>query len=383
MHYKITAYKVQGFARYEMLNFAHLKITVSIVKKFTPGILSLFILCVMISCSSKESKKEAGIKQAPSGPPPTRTDVFIVSTTSVSDNISLPGSIIANEVTEIHPEISGRLTYLNIAEGQSVGKGALLGTIYDGDLRAQLSKLSVQLKQAQQTAKRYEELLKIQGVSQQEYDEHVLNISNIKADMAIVQSNIKRTEIRAPFAGVLGLKSVSPGAYVTPATILTTLRQNSQLKLDFSLPEKYAPKIQVGQLVYFKTEDGTKNYSAKIMATERGIAEDSRSLNVRAIVVNNDGKILPGNFVEVTTNFAPDPNGIMVPTQAIIPQARGKKIAVYRNGTSSFEDVETGLRDTSMVQITSGLKVGDTIIVSGIMSLKPNGKVKLGNIINK
>lgn len=211
----------------------------------------------------------------------------------------------------------------------------------------------------------------------------MLNISNIKADMAIVHSNIKRTEIRAPFSGALGLKLVSPGAYVTPATILTTIRQNTQLKLDFSLPEKYAIKIQVGQLVYFKMENNAKEYSAKIMATERGIAEDSRSLNVRALVMNNDGKILPGNFVEVTTNFAPDPNAIMVPTQAVIPQARGKKIALFKEGTAFFQDVETGLRDTSMVQITRGLKVGDTIIVSGIMSLRPNSKVSLGKIVNK
>lgn len=346
-------------------------------------LLFLIFVSILTSCSSKESKNGVASKGAPSGPPPTRTDVFIVGTSPLSDNISLPGSIIANEVTEIHPEISGRLTYLNISEGQPVGKGTLLGKIYDGDLRAQLSKLAIQLQQAQRTAKRYEELLKIQGVSQQEYDEHLLSISNIQADMAIVQSNIKRTEIRAPFSGTLGLKSVSPGAYVTPATILTSIRQNTQLKLDFSLPEKYATKIQVGQLVYFKMENNDKEYSAKILATERGITEDSRSLNVRALLVNNDGKIMPGNFVEVTTNFAPDPTAIMVPTQAVIPQARGKKIAIFRNGISVFETVETGLRDTSMVQITSGLKVGDTIIVSGIMSLKPNGKVTLGKVINK
>ena len=119
--------------------------------------------------------------------------MFIVSATPLSDNISLPGNILANEVSEIHPEISGRLTLLNIAEGKTVAAGELLGKIYDGDLRAQLSKLSIQLQQAQRTAKRYEELLKIQGVSQQEYDEHLLNISNIIADMAIVHSNINRT----------------------------------------------------------------------------------------------------------------------------------------------------------------------------------------------
>ncbi|MBP6989007.1 MAG: efflux RND transporter periplasmic adaptor subunit, partial [Ferruginibacter sp.] len=198
------------------------------MKNFSfPYLISILFLGIFASCSSKKSGLEAQAKKGPIAPPVLNTDMFIVAATPLSDNISLPGNILANEVSEIHPEISGRLTLLNIAEGKTVAAGELLGKIYDGDLRAQLSKLSIQLQQAQRTAKRYEELLKIQGVSQQEYDEHLLNISNIKADMAIVHSNIKRTEIRAPFSGALGLKLVSPGAYVTPATILTTIRQNT------------------------------------------------------------------------------------------------------------------------------------------------------------
>ncbi len=230
---------------------------------------------------------------------------------------------------------------------------------------------------AEQTAKRYQELLKIDGVSQQEYDLQALQINNIKADMAIVRSNITRTEVRAPFAGVLGLKNVSPGAYITPQTILTTIRQNSQLKLDFTLPEKYSGKISTGQLINFAAEGNSKNYAARVIATEAAVTEESRSLQVRALVTNNDGKLLPGAFVKVKTQFAPDPNAIMIPSQAIIPQARGKKVAVYRSGIASFEDVTTGVRDSAMVQITTGFKVGDTIITTGLMSLKPNGKVEL------
>lgn len=336
----------------------------------------ILTLITLAACNSKKDKISANTK--PAGPPPVpKVEAFIIKTSALSDNVKLPGSIIANEATEIHPEISGRLTYLNIAEGRSVGTGALIGKIYDGDLRAQLNKLNIQLQTAQRTAKRYEELLKIQGVSRQEYDMHVLDINTIRADMAIVQSNLKRTEIRAPFSGVLGLKNISPGAYVTPASVLTTIRQNSQLKLDFTLPEKYAAKIKPGQLVHFTVENNPKLYGAKIAATEMSISEESRSLNVRAVVVNNDGAIMPGAFVEVQTNFDPDPNAIMVPTQAVVPQAKGKKVVVYRNGSVTFDNVETGLRDSSMVQVTSGLKVGDTIIISGLMGLKPGGKVEI------
>lgn len=338
----------------------------------------IFIICIS-SCGKKEKKISANSKAA-AAPPPPRVQGFIVKTRAISEDLDLPGSVIANEMTEIHPEISGRLTYLNTAEGKTVSRGTLLGKIYDGDLTAQLNKLNVQARVAEQTASRYAQLLKISGVSQQEYDLQRLSISNIRADMAIVRSNITRTEIRAPFSGVLGLKMISPGAYVTPATVLTTIRQNAQLKIDFTLPERYAAKLKSGSLVDFSVEGDQKKYTARVIATEMGINEETRSLHVRALVLNNNGEILPGAFVKVKTKFDPDPNAIMIPSQAIVPQARGKKVIVYRGGKISFDDVETGIRDSSMVQIISGLKAGDTIITTGIMSLKPNGKVILGKV---
>jgi len=332
------------------------------------------------SCGRNDKKKEAAAAK-PMGAPNMKVDGFVVTASSLTDNLELPGSIISNESTTINPEISGRLVYLNATEGKPVGKGTLLAKIYDGDLVAQLNKLKVQVQVAEQTAKRYEELLKINGISQQEYDLEVLNINNLKADMNIVRSNIMRTEIRAPFNGTLGLKNISPGAYVTPMTIITTIRQNSQLKLDFTLPERYSNKVRTGQLVSFTAEGSSKNYHATIIATESGVSEDNRSLIVRSIVTNNDGRILPGQFVKVKTNFDPEPDALMVPSQAIIPQARGKKVAIYSNGVANFEDVETGARDSANVQVLTGLKVGDTIITTGLMSLKPGGKVQLNKVI--
>lgn len=339
----------------------------------------LFLSLIITSCGSKDNKA-ASAKKPAGGPPSSRLSAWVVKASPLVDNLELPGSIIANESSPVNPEISGRLTYLNINEGRTVSKGTLLAKIYDGDLKAQLNKLQVQIKVQEQTVRRYEELLKIQGVSQQEYDLAKLQISNLQADMAIVRSNIMRTEIRAPFSGTLGLKQVSPGAYVTPATVLTSIRQNSVLKLDYTLPERYSNKISIGKLISFVKEGSGKVYNAKIIATESGVSEENRSLNVRAQVIDNDGSILPGQFVKVRTNFDPDPNAIMVPSQAIIPQARGKKVAVYRNGVADFVDVTTGARDSANVQVIAGLKVGDTIITTGLMSLKPNGKVMLGKV---
>lgn len=348
------------------------------IKKYFSLLILLTVCILMISCSGKKGK-ETTMK----GPPPNmsqKVEGFVVRATSINDNLELPGSLLANEATEIHPEISGRLTYLNIAEGKNVGRGTLLAKIYDGDLVAQLNKLNVQLKQAKQTLVRYEELLKIDGVSRQEFDLRTLDISNIQADIAIVRSNILRTQIKAPFSGSLGLKNVSPGAYVTPATVITTLRQNSDLKIDFSIPEAYTDKLKIGSLVNFTIDGVDKTYTARITASEMGISLENRSLLVRATVIKPDNSLLPGGFVKVKTNFEPDNNALMIPSQAILPQARGKQVVVYRNGVAFFEDIKTGLRDSAMVQVTNGLKVGDTIITSGLMSLRPQAKIELSGL---
>lgn len=339
----------------------------------TPSLLLVFIV-LLTACSSKEKKTTA---KSSGPPPPPRVEAWVVTPKALSENIELPGNILANEETGIQPEISGRLTYLNTAEGRNVGRGALIAKIYDGDLKAQLNKLNVQLKVQEQTIKRYEELLKINGVSQQEYDMIKLQSNNIRADMAIVQSNIRRTEIRAPFSGTLGLRMVSPGAYVTPQTVLTTIRQSGDLKLDFTLPERYTSRLNTGQLVNFTSEGSDKVYQARVTARESGISETDRSLRIRARVINPDRDLLPGNFATVRLAFEPDPSAIMIPSQAVIPQARGKQVAIYRDGKAAFEDVITGVRDSAMVQITNGLKAGDTIILTGLMRLKPNDKVTI------
>ena len=338
---------------------------------------SLTYILVLSACGNADKKTAL-----PPAAKPTiqKVEGYIVKTTLISNDVELPGTLIANETTDIHAELSGRLVYLNINEGQTVSRGTVLARIFDGDLQAQLKKLNVQVAVAEQTVKRMGELLKIGGVSQQEYDLSVLQVNTIRADMEIVRTNISRTVVRAPFTGTMGLKNISTGAYITPAITISTIRQNSQLKLDFTLPEKFTSGMKTGQLVDFTVEGNPKKYTAKIMATESGLEENTRSLNVRAIVINNDGKLLPGIFAKVKSDFNPDPNGLMIPSQAILPQARGKKVIVYHNGTAMFTDVTTGIRDSSFVQVITGLKEGDTIITTGLMSLKPDAKIEISKI---
>lgn len=334
------------------------------------------------SCSN-EAKKQASAQQAIDPRPPARVDAFIVNTKALSESIEMPGNIVADESTEIHPEVSGRITQLHVREGVVVKRGALLAKIYDGDLQAQRRKLEVQLKIAQSTQARTEQLVKIGGISRQDYDLTLLNASNLRADLDIIRTSIAKTEIRAPFSGKLGLKGVSTGAYVTPASIITTIQKTSGLRIDFNVPEKYVSQIKKEQYVNFTVAGNSRAYTAVVAATESGIAENTRSLTVRARVKGDETGLVPGGFAKVILSFAPDENALMIPTQAIIPQARGKKVYVYRNGKATFIEVETGMRDSSNVQITSGLQKGDTVIITGLLGLKPDAKVTVKQITNK
>lgn len=334
------------------------------------------------SCGSKEKKI-----QPPGGPgaktPPMKVDGYLIRFQPFQENIDVPGTIVANETTEIHPEVAGRIVQLNVREGMQVGKGTVLAKLYDGDLQAQLKKVQVQLALAEKTEERQAQLLKIQGISQQDYDISLLQVNNLRADIGILQTSIAKTVVRAPFSGKIGLNKVSPGAYVSPASVIATISQTDQLKLDFSIPEKYTGQIKVGQLVTFSIEGADKEFGAKVMATEASVMENTRTLTVRASVMGKDPALLPGAFAKVQLSFDPDPNTILIPTQAVLPQARGKKVVLYKGGTAIFADVTTGLRDSARIQITDGLKEGDTIVVTGLLSIRPEAKIQIGKIVNE
>jgi membrane fusion protein (multidrug efflux system) len=342
------------------------------------SIIFFLSLIILSACSSK--KKDANLKAAPNRNMPVSVVGYIVKPSTISNYVEAPGNLLPFESTELHPEVSGRVVYLNINEGSSVKKGTLLMKLFDGDLQAQLKKLQVQLSITQKTVERQGELLKISGISQQEYDLSGLDVNNIKADIDVIRTNILKTEIRAPFDGRLGLRNISMGAYVTPTSIITTIQQVDKLKLEFTIPEKYSRNVSVGQSLTFSIEGFDRKFNARIIATEATVSEDNRSLRIRAQVTSKDTKLIPGAFAKVILDFGEDKNALMIPSQAIIPGSRNKQVIIHRAGIANFTVVETGIRDSAKVQITSGLAAGDTIVITGILSVKPESKLKISKI---
>lgn len=342
----------------------------------------VLLLALGTSCGGKKKKIAAPQQAGPGKSPIIRVDGYIVKPQPFEENIEVPGTVVANETAEIHPEASGRIVQLNVVEGSFVGKGALLAKLYDGDLRAQLNKLQVQLALAEKTEERQAQLLKIQGISQQDYDISLLQVNSLKADIGILQTSIAKTVVRAPFSGKIGLNKIAPGSYVTPSSVIATISQTDQLKLDFTVPEKYTGQIKQGQLVNFSIQGSKKELGAKVVATEANVMETTRTLTVRAAIIGKDAALIPGAFAKVKLVFDADPNTMLIPTQAVLPQARGKKVILYKAGTAIFADVVTGIRDSARVQITEGLQPGDTVVVTGLLSVRPEAKIQIGRIVN-
>jgi membrane fusion protein (multidrug efflux system) len=347
---------------------------------FEKKLVNLFIITVvsgiLYSCHSGVTDQKPGARQAVS----LRVEGIIVNPSVLDQTIAISGTLKPFEETVLMPEVAGRIVDINLAEGGFAKKGTILIKLFDGDLQAQLKKSQSQLELEEQTEKRQSELMKVNGISQLDLDQTILQINSIKADIEVLNVQIHKTEVHAPFDGTIGLRNVSIGAQVTPSTALATIRDVKHLKLDFSVPEKYSSIIKPGYKVTFTVQGDEKKYIATVMATEQGIESDTRNLNGRAIVESNTTSLIPGEFANVELRLNENKDALMVPTEAVIPQARTKQLIVAKNGKASFVTIVTGIRNSSSVQVISGINPGDTVVTTGILFLKPNAALKFSKV---
>jgi membrane fusion protein (multidrug efflux system) len=341
-------------------------------------LLFAFVLLLGASCESKKENPAAAGRPRMQGP--VTADAFRVARSSISENIEVPGSLLPFEETQLRAEVGGRVVALNINEGALVQKGTLLVKLFDKDLQAQLKKLQVQLQIKVKTEERNRELVKINGISQQDYDLAALDVENLKADIESTEIAISKTEIRAPYTGRVGLRNISLGSYISPTDVITTIRQVDQLKLEFSVPEKYAKELQKGYKVSFRVDGGGQPHQATILATESSVDQNTRTLKIRAVVNEKHTELVAGIFAKVNLQLGQDNQALLVPTQAVIPTARDKQVILIRKDSVVFTTVQTGIRDSAYIQILIGLKPGDTVITSGLMAIRPTSKVKITKV---
>ena len=354
------------------------------MKKSTIWIAVIFILLAALFIkvgfgkSSDKDKKKEGKEKAQK-----KVTAYIVKPSLLVTEISVSGSLLAYDEVELKNEVAGRVVMINLPEGKSVKKGTLLVKLFDEDLQSTLKKQEAQLAIQQQIYKRQSELLKVNGISQNDYDQTGLQLNSLKADIEVQKTLIRKTEIRAPFDGVIGLRAVSVGAIVTPSTLMTTIRTDNKIKLDFSVPEKYSSVIHSGMKVDFSMNNADNKYNATVIATEKGIDTATRNLKVRAMVNSHSTELISGAYANVTLRLGENKNALLIPSNSLIPQEESKTVIVARNGKAHFVVVKTGTRQPTNIEITDGIQVGDTIITSGLQFLKEDSKLSYSTVTDK
>jgi membrane fusion protein (multidrug efflux system) len=325
----------------------------------------------LIACSQKTDTSKQ--KTAP----PILVDALIASAKPVSNTLEVNGTVVANEFVELHPEASGRLTYLYVPEGKLIKKGTLIAKLNNADLQAQVNKSKVALDLAEKTEQRDKQLLAVNGLNQSDYDAALNIVNGFKADIEYNQALLDKTILKAPFDGYIGLRQVSVGAYVTPATLIATLLQLDKIKIDFTIPEDYSSTVKVGGTVDVDMDENGTTRKAKIIAIEPQVNLSTRNLTVRAILENS--KANPGSFAKVILHSGLNKSAIMIPTNALIPDDKNNQVVIVKNGTAIFSNVSTGIRLSNNVEITAGINPGDTIVVTGVLFARPKAPLQVRN----
>jgi len=300
----------------------------------------------------------------------------IVKSERLSNIVFSTGSIMANEEVELQSETSGKITSINFTEGSHVTKSDLLVKINDADLQAQLRRAESEVKVAEEKEFRQRTLLERNLISQEEYDNTLNEFNASKADCDLIKAQIEKTEIRAPFSGIVGLRSVSEGSFVNTSTVIARLQNLSNLKIDFSIPERYSSMVRLGDEIEFRVSGDNEFYTAKVYAIEPRIDPSTRTLQIRAFcrVYKN---LIPGAFANVQLKLKETAGAILVPSVSIVPELKGQRVYLYKDGTVIPQNVEIGIREETRVQILSGLNAGDTVITSGILQIRPGAKVSI------
>jgi len=344
-----------------------------------PAWLSILIVIVILIVSKfiffpKQEEEKSGMKGKTKGP--SIVNYEVIKTSQLDYDIYTTGIIGAFNQVELFSEISGKITAINFKEGQLVEKGSLLIQINDADIQAQLLKSQNLIALAQQKLERLKKIIEINGVSKVELEIQENELNTLKADYNYLQAQLEKTKIKAPFSGVIGLKNISVGAFVNSSVSIASLVQLKPVYVEFSFPEKYSEFFKLGTEVSFESEQHQQVSKAKVYAIDPKVDPLTKTIKARALY-EGEKIYYPGSFSKVYLTLNNQENSILVPTESIIPTMKGQKVFVVKNGKANEMLVRIGVRKENKIQILEGLKEGDTLITSGLMSVKNESEVQL------
>ena len=337
------------------------------------GLLALLIGAKLVFFPGKAGAPKSG----PKSKGPTPVQVFVVQPEPLNRLIQSPGVLLARERVDLMPEASGRIVSISFSEGKRVTKGQLLVKLNDADLQAQLKRVQLQESLQSSRTERLRQLAAVKGVSAEELEIAENTLATLHAEEELLMAQIRKTEIRAPFNGTIGIRAVSEGAWVGPGTRIATLVEDQGLKLAFSIASRYAERIAEGTTVKFRQTGDTTSYVARVYAREAQASDGSRMIAYQATVDAPNASLIPGKAVEVSIPLSSRADALMIPTQSIVPVLKGQKVFVVRKGKADEVAVSTDYRTATMVEITQGLQAGDSVVTTGLLSLRKGAKVKV------
>ncbi len=305
----------------------------------------------------------------------------LIEPAQMNELINAAGSLIPDEEVELSFETSGKIVGIFFKEGARVKKGELLAKINDKPLKAQLLKLQAQRKLTEERLFRQKQLLESDAISRESYDQVSTDFQSIEADIMLIEARIAETELRAPFDGIVGLRMISEGAFAATQTRIVRLVKIKPIKIEFSIPERYAGQVSTGFPISFTVDGIAKQFNADVYAVEPKVDMDTRTIMVRALYANTDEELKPGRFASVRLLLSQINNTIAIPSQAVIPEMGGEKVFVLKSGKAQEAKITTGLRTESHVQIHDGLNFGDTLLITGILQLRNDLPVQLDTLI--
>jgi membrane fusion protein (multidrug efflux system) len=319
-----------------------------------------------------------GSEAAEDSKPAVPVEASKVVAAPLSEQVTAIGTLLSDEAVTISSEIAGRLKEIHFEEGQPVEKGALLFSLDDSVYRAQLDDASAKLKLAAQTNKRTSTLFSNKYATAQSADEATSNLAVNTAAVELARVQLDKTRITAPFAGIVGLRHVSAGEYITAGQALVNLEAIDPVKADFRVPEKFLPAIRVGQTIKIKVDAFPEDsFEGRVYAIDPRLDVAGRSLLVRAMVPNRNQRLRPGLFARVTVLLQLKEDALSVPEQAIVPQGESQFVFKIVDGKAKLTKVKIGTRREGRVEIVEGLAAGDQVVTAGQLKIRDGSPVTI------
>lgn len=346
--------------------------------KQTLYIIIIIVILGAIIYPKLPSGESSTAAQGPAARPVLTVDAQVVNGQDLKNQINVTGTILADESVLLNTEVAGKVSEILFNEGQYIEKGKLLLRLNDDEINAEVQRLQFILKLNKDSEYRQKQLLEKEAISREEYETALTTLNTTQAEIKVLEARLAKHQIRAPFDGVVGLRSISEGSYLNPGSAIAELFKINPIKIEFNVPSKYLQLVNVGDQINFSVDAYPEElFSGQIYAIEPKIDPQTRSIRIRAKANNDERKLYPGQFSRINLILETIPNALMIPTEAVIPELNGKRVFLYKSGTVTSQSITTGIRTENNVQVESGLNPGDTVITTGILQINQGSEVNL------